>query len=74
MSKAIIAVAFYLYYLKMSKKGAELSINTIIIVILAIIVLVVVLLIFSSSMKQIASNITERIRSVFGFWNASQYK
>lgn len=57
-----------------SKKGAELSVNTIIIIILALIALIVFLIIFSSSMRQIVADIAVKIRSAFGLWNATSLK
>jgi len=55
-----------------SKKGVELSINTIIIIIIAIILLVITLLILSSSMRQVVSDLFSKIGNALGLWNASQ--
>lgn len=58
----------------MQKKGAELSINTIIILILLIIALVVLVLIFTGAMKGISSSIWTKIKNALGLWNASEIK
>jgi hypothetical protein len=54
--------------MKLNKRGAELSVNTIIIVVLAIIVLVVLILIFTGNMKPIIGGISDKISSIFGLW------
>ena len=54
-----------------SKRGAELSVNTLVIVIIAVLVLLVVSLIFSSAMRQIFVDIFNKIKSVLGLWEAA---
>ncbi|MEM4703136.1 MAG: hypothetical protein QXP53_01490 [Candidatus Pacearchaeota archaeon] len=58
----------------MQKKGAELSINTIVIIIILIIVLVVVVLIFTGAMKGITGDIWSKIKNALGLWNSSELK
>lgn len=58
----------------MDKKGAELSINTIIVIILALLVLVVTIFIFSSAARQFAANIFAKLKTALGIWNATQPK
>jgi hypothetical protein len=58
----------------MDKKGAELSINTLIIIILAIIVLVILLFIFSSASREFAANIFAKLKMSLGLWNSTQIK
>lgn len=55
-----------------SKKGAELSINTVIIIILALVALVVILFIFSSSMREFASSIIGKLKNALGLFSSSQ--
>jgi hypothetical protein len=55
-----------------NKKGAELSVNTLIIIILAIIVLVVLLFIFSSAARQFAANIFTNLNIAMRDSNATQ--
>lgn len=54
-----------------NKRGAELSVNTLVIVILAVLVLLIVSLIFSSAMRQIFVDIFNMIKNVLGLWQAS---
>jgi cell division protein FtsN len=54
-----------------SKRGAELSVNTLVIVIIAVLVLLVVSLIFSTAMRQIFVDIFNKIKSVLGLWEAA---
>lgn len=58
----------------MDKKGAELSINTLIIVILAVVVLVILLFIFSSASREFAANIFAKLKTALGLWNATEIK
>ena len=53
----------------MNKKGAELSINTLIIIILAIIVLVTMIFIFSSAARQFAAAIFTWLKNSLGMLN-----
>lgn len=55
-----------------NKKGAELSINTLIIIILAVIVLVTMIFIFSSSAKQFAATVFTWLKNSLGMWNETQ--
>lgn len=56
----------------MNKKGAELSINTLIIIIIAVICLVILLFIFSGAARTFASTIFARLKQAIGFWDAAQ--
>jgi cell division protein FtsL len=53
-----------------SKKAVSLSIETVIILILAVLALLVLLFIFSSGMRQIVTDILDKIKSVTGLWKA----
>jgi len=58
----------------MSKKKANLSINTIVIIILLVIVLVVLVLILTGGMKSISGTLWQKIKSALNLWNASDVK
>ncbi|MFA5084683.1 MAG: hypothetical protein WC475_04910 [Candidatus Paceibacterota bacterium] len=55
-----------------NKRGAELSINTVVIVILAVIALVITIFIFSSSARQFAANIFSKLKFAMGIVNSTQ--
>ncbi len=55
-----------------SKRGVELSVNTIVIVILCIIVLVVLVLIFTGAFGKFGGDILYKIKSALGMLNATQ--
>ncbi|UCD21148.1 MAG: hypothetical protein JSW08_01215 [archaeon] len=54
-----------------NKKGAELSINTVIIIIILLIALVILVLIFTGGMKSISSTIWDKIKSAITLWDAA---
>jgi hypothetical protein len=54
-----------------NKKAVSLSIETLVIIILGVIALIVILVIFSSGVREVFSDILEKIRTALGLWESA---